>query len=420
MVQTRVGRSRVPVLATLVLFGVADGSSLAAPAFQSALKIVVIEGENAVNIIQQKTAVRPVVEIRDRNDLPVSGAVVRFSVGGQNATFAGGAQSVTVTTDATGRATVSALNPVRAGKYQIDVRAQSNGQTATTSIAQTNFMTAALAAQAAGTTASSGGAGGSGGAAAGGAGAGAAAGGLSTLAIVGIAGGVAAGVGTAVAASQAGSDSRPASNNAPVVSSVTATPSAGLQAVTSISFSAQASDRDNDSLTYAWDFGDGTSSTQSAPSKIYQSAGTFTVRLTVSDTRGGSVTGQTNVTIRSLTGAWVVTGDNGVYNLTQNGAAIGGNYAAVVTIPNPPFPTINITVSGPISGSVRSQAPQVTFTLSFSVQISGSTTTGTQMATLTLSTDLNSMTGTFTTTFPPSVGLPPGFQASGTGTMTRR
>ncbi len=32
------------------------------------LKIVVIEGEGAVNIIQQKTAVSPLVEVRDRNN----------------------------------------------------------------------------------------------------------------------------------------------------------------------------------------------------------------------------------------------------------------------------------------------------------------------------------------------------------------
>src|SRR5688500_11228988 len=51
------------------------------------LKIVVIEGEDAVNIIQQKTAVAPLIEVRDRNDLPVAGVPVTFSVAGPNATF---------------------------------------------------------------------------------------------------------------------------------------------------------------------------------------------------------------------------------------------------------------------------------------------------------------------------------------------
>ena len=37
----------------------------------SGLKIVVLAGEDAVNVIQKKTAVAPVVEVRDRNDLGV-------------------------------------------------------------------------------------------------------------------------------------------------------------------------------------------------------------------------------------------------------------------------------------------------------------------------------------------------------------
>ena len=70
-----------------------------------ALRIVVIEGEGAVNIIQQKTAVRPVVEVRDRNNVPVPGATVTFTIGsGQPAAFAGGAPMVTVTTNASGQA----------------------------------------------------------------------------------------------------------------------------------------------------------------------------------------------------------------------------------------------------------------------------------------------------------------------------
>ena len=47
---------------------------------QTALKIVILEGEGAVNIIQQKTATAPVIEVRDQNDLPVAGAAVRFGI----------------------------------------------------------------------------------------------------------------------------------------------------------------------------------------------------------------------------------------------------------------------------------------------------------------------------------------------------
>jgi hypothetical protein len=154
---------------------------------QASLKIVVIEGEDAVNIIQQKTAVAPIVEVRDRNDLPIAGVPVTFTIaGGKSASFAGGLQQVTVTTNAAGRAAVTGLNPLGAGSYQINVTAAYQGQTAAATITQTNYATAAQAAEAGksasqtATQASTGAAGGGGG-------------GLSGLAIAGIAGGAAAG-----------------------------------------------------------------------------------------------------------------------------------------------------------------------------------------------------------------------------------
>jgi hypothetical protein len=110
-----------------------------------ALRIVVIAGEDAVNIIQQKTAVAPVVEVRDRNDLPVAGATVTFTLTGGNATFAGGAQTLAVTTNAAGRAAAAALNPVASGAVQVNVQAAFQGQTAIATITQTNVLTSAQA-----------------------------------------------------------------------------------------------------------------------------------------------------------------------------------------------------------------------------------------------------------------------------------
>jgi hypothetical protein len=164
---------------------------------QSALRVVVIEGEDAVNIIQQKTAVRPVVEVRDRNNLPVPGALVTFSIeGGKAATF-GGASTLTVATNAAGQAAVTGLTPSAAGAFQIQVSAAFQGQVATATIAQTNVLTAAQAA-AAGASSASGASSGSG---AGGAGSGAAGGGgglsATTIAVAG-----AAVAGGAVAATQ--------------------------------------------------------------------------------------------------------------------------------------------------------------------------------------------------------------------------
>jgi hypothetical protein len=132
------------------------------------LRIVVLEGENAVNIIQQKTAVRPLVEVRDHNNLPVAGAAVTFSIGaGQPAAFAGGIQTLTVTTNAAGQAAAAGFNVLGPGAVQMQVQAAFQGQIATAAITQTNFATAAAAAQAGAATSatggSSGGAGGGGG-----------------------------------------------------------------------------------------------------------------------------------------------------------------------------------------------------------------------------------------------------------------
>lgn len=144
-------------------------------------KIVVIAGEGAVNIIQKKTAVSPIVEVRDRNNLPVSGVAVTFSVSGPGATFGGGAHALTVATNALGQATATGLTPTAAGAIQLNATAAIQGQTMTVTIAQTNFVTAAQAAAAGG--------GGSG--AGGGAGAAAAAGGggfpVLTVGIIGAA-----------------------------------------------------------------------------------------------------------------------------------------------------------------------------------------------------------------------------------------
>ena len=136
------------------------------------LRIVVIEGEGAVNIIQQKTAVAPIVEVRDQNNLPIAGATVTFTIqGGKTAVFAGGSQTLTVTTNAAGRAVAAAVTPLSSGTVQIQAAAAFQGQTAGAAAA------------------SAGGAAGGGG------------GGLGGGAIAGIAGGVAA-AGAAVVLTQ--------------------------------------------------------------------------------------------------------------------------------------------------------------------------------------------------------------------------
>lgn len=116
------------------------------------LRIVVVEGEDAVNVIQQKSAVAPVIEVRDRNDLPIAGATVTFTIGGNTASFAGGVQTLTVVTNAAGQAAAAAVSPLATGTVQINVAAVFQGQAAVATITQTNVLTAAQAATAAGAT----------------------------------------------------------------------------------------------------------------------------------------------------------------------------------------------------------------------------------------------------------------------------
>jgi len=56
-------------------------------------------------------------------------------------------------------------------------------------------------------------------------------------------------------------------------------------------------------LTYIWDFGDGTMSTQPSPSHVYAAAGTYPVTVTVTDQTGGSATSTVTVQVQVGGGA---------------------------------------------------------------------------------------------------------------------
>jgi hypothetical protein len=108
---------------------------------QPGIRIVVVSGDRARNVIQQTTAETLTVRVEDGPRQAVAGATVVFSApnSGPGGQFANGSTSLSTTTGTDGLATADGFraNAVP-GVYQIEVRAESGGYTAMASIAQTN------------------------------------------------------------------------------------------------------------------------------------------------------------------------------------------------------------------------------------------------------------------------------------------
>jgi hypothetical protein len=127
---------------TVVLTGIAILSAQQAPELQ----ILVIGGEGSINNVKQRTAREPVVEVRDRNNRPVAGALVLFEAprNGASGTFFGGSPTLRVTTDAQGRAVGQGFRPnTSAGDFGVQVSATYQGATAAVTIHMTNILGAA-------------------------------------------------------------------------------------------------------------------------------------------------------------------------------------------------------------------------------------------------------------------------------------
>jgi hypothetical protein len=113
------------------------------PAFaQQGLRLVVVEGAGARNVVQQ-IAARPIaVRVEDSGGRPVSGASVTFTApsAGPSGDFANDTPRLIVFTGDDGIAAARGFHPNNlTGNYQVQVRAEFQGQSAQAAIAQSNI-----------------------------------------------------------------------------------------------------------------------------------------------------------------------------------------------------------------------------------------------------------------------------------------
>nr|WP_240929329.1 carbohydrate-binding protein [Streptomyces coryli] len=119
------------------------------------------------------------------------------------------------------------------------------------------------------------------------------------------------------------------------------------QAPLAVKFSsAGSSDPEGGALTYSWDFGDGTKSTEANPSHTYTANGTFKPTLTVKDPQG--LTG---------TASLVVTVGNTAPTVTLKTPANGALFAFGDTVP------FTITASDPEDGQIDCSKVKLTYLL---------------------------------------------------------
>jgi hypothetical protein len=108
---------------------------------QQGLRIEVVEGSGAKNTVQQ-IAARPIsVRVEDAGGRPVIDAAVTFTSPqqGPSGEFSNDLRTLSVTTDSRGIATADRYHPnALTGTYNIEIKAEFGGQTATAIVPQQN------------------------------------------------------------------------------------------------------------------------------------------------------------------------------------------------------------------------------------------------------------------------------------------
>jgi hypothetical protein len=99
---------------------------------------------------------------------------------------------------------------------------------------------------------------------------------------------------------------------------------------TAVSLAATVSDPDNDALSFSWDMPDGELKTQGGGiTYTFERGGEHRVKVVVTDGKGGTSTGETTVSVRTLEGEWSLS--NAVHQsltarISHNGRSYSGSF----------------------------------------------------------------------------------------------
>src|SRR5436309_2560014 len=121
----------------MLFWWVLIGLVVSAASGAESLRVVVLEGDGAINNIRIQRAKEPVVRVETAAGSPVAGAAVTFlaPTQGPGVVFIGGGLTTTVITDAEGRAIGRGLKPNKiGGQFEIRVSASYQGSSATARI----------------------------------------------------------------------------------------------------------------------------------------------------------------------------------------------------------------------------------------------------------------------------------------------
>ena len=114
---------------------------LTLPATAQNMKILLVEGQGAINVVDKNTQRNLTVRVEEKYGSPGKGVPVTFTLPGSGPSgyFKNGQKSITITTDENGYATVRGFRPNDvAGQFSIAVKAATPGGDISAEIPQTN------------------------------------------------------------------------------------------------------------------------------------------------------------------------------------------------------------------------------------------------------------------------------------------